>query len=191
MKLPLAKTVVALVAISVATSTLRAADPLASGNPYEIKNILRVTKAIAWVDNGWKDSVPCIQADLHVTRELVEEKPFARAYFFDRENKLVQTYKNPPQVSEDHKNYTTLPSVFKLHQANKVSFPISEKANQPSSRWSRVVIVFGDATNAVAEIYPKDDLSKFDFPEKNIVSKPSSQSPGQTGLKSPGQTGLK
>jgi hypothetical protein len=139
--------------------------------PYEIKNVLRATKAVAWVDNGWKDNVPCIQAELHVTRDLTEEKVFARAYFFDRDYKLLDSFKNPPQVSEDHRNYTTMPAIIKAHQPGKVSFPISEKSNQPSHHWSRVVIVFGDATNAVAEIYPKDDLSKFDFPEKYIVAK--------------------
>jgi hypothetical protein len=183
MKLTFAKIVVALVVVGAVISTLRAADPPASGIPYEIKNIVRVTKASAWVDNGWKDNAPCIQAELHVTRELVEEKPFARAYFFDREYKLLQSYKAPPQVSEDHKNYASMPTVFKPHQASKVSFPISEKANQPSGHWSRVVIVFGDANNADAEIYPKDDLSKFDFPEKSIIAKAPAPPAGQTGLK--------
>ena len=144
---------------------------------------MRVTKAVAWVDNGWKENAPCIQAELHVARELTDEKPFARAYFFDREYKLLQSYKNPPQVSDDNRNYTTLPALFKPHQASKVSFPISVRANQPSAHWNRVVIVFGDANNAAAEIYPKDELSKFDFPEKSIVTKASSTPATQTGLK--------
>jgi hypothetical protein len=74
-----------------------------------------------------------------------------------------------------------MPSVLKPHQPGKVSFPISEKANQPSAHWSRVIIVFGDRNNAVAEIYPKDDLSKFDFPEKDIVARTPAPPFGQTG----------
>ena len=35
----------------------------------------------------------------------------------------------------------------------------------------RVVIVFGDKSSAVAEVYPKTDLAKFDFPEKELALK--------------------
>ena len=164
--------------------TVLADDTPATGNPYEVKNILRATKVIAYVDNGWKDHAPGIQAELHVTRELDTDKPpYARAYFFDRENKLIQSFKKPVEASDDHKNYSSMPVLFKPHQPGKVWFPISEKATQTGERWARVIIVFGDENHASAEIYPKDDLSKFDFPEKDLVIKSAPPVSGQTGLK--------
>jgi len=143
----------------------------AQTNPYEIKVIQKVVKSIAYVNNGWKDSAPCIQAELRVNREIGNSKPYARAYFFDRDNKLVQRYSKPSETSDDHRNYTAMPDIFKARQVSKVCFPIGDKATQQGEKWARVIVVFGGAEFATAESYPKDDISKFDFPEKGLALK--------------------
>ena len=151
------------------------ADPVTEGNPFEIKSVQRGVKAVAYVDNGWKDNVPCLVVELRTTRELGEGKVYARAYFFDKEGKQVQKYGEPPQVSDDHRTYSSIPSVFKPKQPQKVAFPLSEKATQTKDKWTRAVLVFGNKDFATAETYPKDDVSKFEFPEKALVLK--SQAP--------------
>ncbi len=153
-----------------------AADAPATPNPYEIRKIQRGIKKIAYVDNGWRNSVPAILAELRVNSDIGDAKPFARAYFFDRDNKLVHEFKGPVQASDDHKNYTSLPAIFKPREGYEVCFPISDKATQRGEKWARVVVVFGDANSAVAECYPKDELAKFDFPEKTTVLKGSASS---------------
>lgn len=155
-----------------AIATARATPPPAA-KLYEIKSLLRVNKARAYVENGWKGNVPCIQAEVRVTRELTTEKPYAHAYFFDHEGKQVLHFNGPIQASDDHINYTAMPAFFKPHQNSKFCFPITEAANQPGHHWTHVVIVFGDGTDVAAESFPREDLSKFDFPEKDLALKAS------------------
>ena len=83
----------------------------------------------------------------------------------------MQKDDTPPQVSDNYSTYVGMPALFKPMQEQKVFFPISVKSTQPESKWMRVVIVFGDKSSAVAEVYPKTDLAKFDFPEKELALK--------------------
>jgi len=158
-------------AIFALTLSARAQDPNPKRSPYQITNIQMFTKRVGWVDNGWKDYVPCIQAGLRVTQVMANEKPFARAYFYDKDNALVQKDNDPPQVSDNYSTYTGMPALFKPMQDQKVFFPISVKSTQPSTKWLHVVIVFGDKSSVAAEAYPKADLAKFDFPEKELALK--------------------
>lgn len=161
---------IAAISVGLALGGLIAvAQDAGEGNPYEIKSIQKVTKTVAAVDNGWKENAPCIQAELRVKADLGSERPYAKAYFFDKNHVRVLSYGGPAQVSDDHQTYTAMPAVFKPRQVSKVCFPIGEKATQTGSKWTRVLIVFGDGKQAVAETYPKDDVSLYDFPEKQRV----------------------
>ncbi len=137
----------------------------------------------AYVDNGWKGNFPCIQAEIRVNRELTTEKPYAHAYFFDHENKQVYRFNGPIQASDDHINYSSMPAYFKPHQNSKICFPITEASNQAGRHWTHVVVVFGDGNSVAAESFPREDLSKFDFPEKDLALKASETPPGSTPAK--------
>jgi hypothetical protein len=178
MKPSFAKIICLLALTSIVVPAASAAETPAATNPYEIKSIQKTVKRVLHVDNGWKNNAPCIQAELRVNRDLGESKPYARAYFFDRGNNLVDSYKGPVQASDDHKTYTSMPVVFKPRDGHKVCFPISEKSTQSGEKWARVVVVFGAEDYAVAECHPKDDLAKFYFPEKELVMKSARTPPG-------------
>ncbi len=153
------------------TLSARAQDASPKRGLYEITNIQTSTKRVGWVDNGWKDYVPCIQAGLRVTQDPGSQKLFVKAYFYDKDNKIVQKDDQPPQVSDNYSTYVGMPALFKPMQEQKVFFPISVKSTQPDTKWMRVVIVFGDKSSATAEVYPKTDLDKFDFPERTLALK--------------------
>lgn len=158
-------------ALLLLTLSATAQDANRKRNPYEIINIQTCNKRVGWVDNAWKDFLPCIQAGLRVTQDMGNEKPYVKAYFYDRDNKLVQKDDVPPQVSENYATYVGMPAFFKPMQEQKVFFPISAKATQPNTRWMHVVIVFGDGSSAAAVAYPKADLVPFDFGEKELALK--------------------
>ena len=69
-------------AILLLTLSARAQDASPKRSLYEITNIQTFTKRVGWVDNGWKDYVPCIQAGLRVTQDAGTNKLYAKAYFF-------------------------------------------------------------------------------------------------------------
>jgi len=171
----------------VAVPVLFAEETPISDNPFEVKTIQRTVKIWASINNAWKGNAPCIQAEVRVNRDIGASKPYVRAYFFDREKNLLESFKGPIEVSENQSSYTAMPAFFKPHQPNKVCFPITERSTQPGKTWSRVIIVFGDKDHATAECFPKDELGNFDFPEKDLalksVPKPSGQAapfPGGT-----------
>jgi len=160
-------------------SVLFAQDTPTTGNPFEVKTIQRAVKIWAYVSNAWKADAPCIQAEVRVDRDIGASKPYARAYFFDRDKNLLESFKGPIEVSENQLKDTSMPTFFKPHQPNKVYFPITERTTQPGKNWSRVIIVFGDKTYATAECFPKDEVGNFDFPEKDLVLKSATQPSGQ------------
>jgi hypothetical protein len=160
-------------------SVLFAQDTPPSGNPFEIKTMQRAVKLLAYVSNAWKSNAPCIQAEVRVTRDIGSTKPYVRAYFFDREKNLLESFKGPVEVSESQNKDTAMPAFFKPHQPYKVCFPITERTTQPGKSWSRVIIVFGDKTYATAECFPKDEMASFDFPEKDLAMKSAPPPPGQ------------
>jgi hypothetical protein len=135
---------------------------------YEIRGVKREKKAKAHVDNGWKDGAPCIGMDIRVTSQA-SGKPYARAYFFDKDNKALAKVNEPSMVTDTGDNYVSMPASF----APKKWAPISFAIPQVAERWSRVVVVFGDKTQVAAEVYPSGDINTFDFAEKALVSKPA------------------
>lgn len=135
---------------------------------YEIRGVKREKKTKAHVDNGWKDGAPCIGMDIRVISPS-SGKPYARAYFFDKDNKQLAKVNEPSMVSDTGDNYASMPASF----APKKWAPISFAIPQVAERWSRVVVVFGDKTQVAAEVYPSGDISTFDFAEKALVAKPA------------------
>jgi hypothetical protein len=138
--------------------------------PFEIRDLKRVNKQRAYVDNAWQQNVLCIEAILRTSEDLGAKKPFARAYFFNREKGLVATVPKPAQVSDDHIHYSAMPDVLRPKEIYKVSFPVTAAASvSGKDRWSHVVVVFGEGERAVADIYPSDDINTYTFPEKTFA----------------------
>lgn len=135
-------------------------------NPFKIKAIRRTTKHVVYVDNGWKNLAPCIEANIQVT-QAIEGTFYVKAYFFDKDKKLLEEQERPTQVSDDYRSYTSVPVVLKPREVNKVFFPIGARAQ----KWSKVIIVFGNAQYAVADSNPHEDVASFEFKEKELVLK--------------------
>ncbi len=139
--------------------------------PFEIGKIKFATLRRAYVDNGWGGYVKCVQVDVWVKRDIAKRKVFARAYFYDKEGNLVENYQAPPQVSDDHKQYRSIPSFFEPGKKYDVNFPISSKIEKGKYKWQSMVVVFGDDQQAVAEVFKGTRVADYAFPEKELVLK--------------------
>ena len=58
-----------------------------------------------------------------------------------------------------------------------VYFPITSRASEGKDKWARVIVVVGEGNRAVAEIYPADDITAYEFAEKNFASYKGKKAP--------------
>jgi hypothetical protein len=144
----------------------QAPTPLA----FEIKNIKRGSNPQVFVDQAWKRNVPVIEVDLRTYEDLQGKKPFIRAYFYDREKKLILKANGPSPYSVPGKGTVKVPDYLKPKETYLVCFGIPDQALDVQRKWSRVLVVFGEGNRAVAEMYPPDDEALFEFDEKSFAT---------------------
>jgi hypothetical protein len=122
------------------------------------------------VDGAWQDGVDCIQAKVSVTSDMSGSAVTLKAYFFSADGNLLHTQKKPSSQADN--NGGTVKPIMKYEKGKKyqVFFGIPDSINSGSKKWKRAVVVFGTAGDFAAKVYPKDDIKKFDFPEKGSVS---------------------
>ena len=142
-------------------------------NPYRIDRLKKQGVSGVWIDKAWRRNLQCIQADLYVTRKVKEDTKFyVRAYFYNRERKLVHTYKRPSQASRSWESDSgTIPNYLSPKKKYDVYFPITERLKK-EYKWKNVLVVFGDKDKAVAKLYKPGvygKLSDYDFPEKKLI----------------------
>jgi len=160
-----------------AVATQGHADP----NPYVIKKIKKSIKLRAYVDNAWQGNVQCIQANLRVAKDLGGAKFYVKAYFYDDKKNKIAEYRSPSQVSDDHHQYYSIPAILAPGKTHEAYFPIPAGIKKGARKWRQVLVVFGDAEYATAELYPNRGLkiAAFDFPEKKIVLGDTGSSSGK------------
>ena len=139
--------------------------------PYVIRKIKKSTKKRAYVENAWRGDVPCIRVDIRTKEDLGNAKFYVKAYFYDKKKKLVYKYQQPAEVSDDWKNYKSIPDYLKPRKIYDVYFPITDKIKKGKYKWKSVVIVFGGPNQAVADVYKSGNILDYTFPEKNLLKK--------------------
>lgn len=125
----------------------------------------RAVKSSAYVENAWKNNVPCIEATIRSTEESPKKRPYVKAYFFNRDKTVVSQHHEPGLVSERGET-ARIPDYLKPRELYRVYFPVTERAASGKDRWSHVIVVMGEGKRAVAEIYPTDDIATYAFREK-------------------------
>jgi len=111
--------------------------------------------------------VPHFEVNVNAKETVKAEQLFAKAYFYDRNRKLITKQEKPTPVFRDKKQAYTMPVFFKESENEMLAFVLPEKVRTVND-W-RVVFVFGDKSDAVAKIYPSGIEQAYDFPEANLV----------------------
>jgi hypothetical protein len=164
------------VVIAVAASALeaRAATPGATPPPkpivpFEIKSIDRATRAQVYVENAWKQNVPGISVSVRTTKEGGSSNAFINAWFYNKDKEPVAKFDKPAQSAQAGATLAAKPDFWKQNETYTVFFPLTERTQSGKERWRRVIVVFGEGSQAVAQIYPQDEISGYDYPAKEVA----------------------
>lgn len=95
---------------------------------------------------------------------------YAKAYYYDRSNKLIEKSDTPHPVERDTRQTYPMPVFFTKDKVENLYFAVPKKVLE--TRDWRTVVVFGDKQAATAVVYPSGIVTSFDFPERPQVDKP-------------------
>jgi hypothetical protein len=148
---------------------------LAAGTTYSISSISESSDG-KWilVDGNWRKDCPKrLEVKLRVSEDVPSDKVFVKAYFYDKDKKLIHTYSTPNIIWEGtDRGYEKigLPPVLKKSGMTEVYFAITPELLKRFPKTT--LIVFGD--NSVTVVKAKNEVNpmEFEFPEKNKISAP-------------------
>jgi hypothetical protein len=132
---------------------------------FEIE-MLTPGKKDLFVDRSWQPTADCIEAKFSADASIPFKDIQLKAYFFGANDKLIETV-GEPSFEGNHRGGTVkLPVMVEHGKRYSVYFGVPGAVNSPGSKWKRVIVVIGKPGAYAVKIYPKDDIAKFDFPEK-------------------------
>jgi hypothetical protein len=130
---------------------------------------------------GWEYRGKCIEAKVQFKGSSGVSSGNVKAYFYDREGKLLEKVDKPPRRQDENQNYVKLPEFFKKGETFEVYFPLTPFLEE--SKWSTVLITFGTGEDFAVKTMPGSNYEGLDFDEKKYVF------PGYTGSDTPATTG--
>jgi hypothetical protein len=129
------------------------------------------------VGSSWRKDLPHrVQVTLMVTADMPSNGVFVKAYFYNKDNKLVASYPrpNPIWASTVHgMEEVSLPRNLTHGKIMDVYFALPEDLQ--AKHWTTVLVVFGDKGSVAATALPNTALPMLDFPEKAQVATPPPQ----------------
>jgi len=128
------------------------------------------------VDRSWRKDCPKrIEVKLKVIEDMPSKDAVIKAYFYDKDKKLVYTYQKPCTIWEGTKKgyeEIDLPPVLKKNSVTEVYFALTPELISKFPKTT--LIVFGNQSSAVVKSKNSVDPLDFDFPEKSKIA-PSSK----------------
>lgn len=113
---------------------------------------------------------PCLEVSISTEQNIRPENTFVRAYYFDKENKLMATQKMPSESGKrtlrDVAHYA-MPTIFRKNSIERVFFAIPPSVKD--KQW-RAVVVFGDRFEAQSVCFPSGESDfLLSYPERALV----------------------
>lgn len=142
--------------------------PAVAESQFQIDLVSTVSKNIH-VDDAWTNNADAVEAKVSASPESPAAGVSIKAYFYSADGKLIHTANEPSDVNA--MNGSTVPKPVNFDTGRKYSFyfGVPAKIQKGKDKWKRVIVVFGKGEQISAKIYPKDDLAKFEFPEKASI----------------------
>ncbi len=126
-------------------------------------------RANVYVDETWVNGADAVEAKVSASPASPAAGVSIKAYFYTAEGKLIHTADKPSKVNAMNGNTVPNPVNFEAGKKYSFYFGIPGAIQKGKDKWKRVIVVFGKGEHISAKIYPKDDLAKFDFPEKSSI----------------------
>lgn len=154
---------------AVTTRTIRAQDAyrVVSIHPFSSHEEIKV-------GSGWRKDLPQrMQVSLQVKFDTPAASVFVKAYFYDKDDKLVATYPKPAEIWTSTPHGTAevaLPATLPRGITN-VYFALPEDLQ--AKKWTTMLVVFGDKTTVAASALPASALLRLNYPEKAKIVAPA------------------
>jgi len=142
--------------------------PVMAESQFQV-NLVGSTTAAVYVDKAWLDNAEAVEAKVSVSPESPAEGVTLKAYFYSADGKLVHTSSEPSDLNAGNGGTVPMPVTYEPGKKYSFFFGVPGAIKKGPTKWKRVIVVFGKGEQMSAKIYPKDDLKKFDFPEKSLV----------------------
>ena len=150
-------------------SCLLVTSSLFAQSNFQVDLVIPAKKYL-YVDGAWQKGADCVEAKISVAANTASKDAVLKAYFFAADGKLLHTEGKPTSQGDGNGGTVRIPAQFEHGKKYSVFFGIPSSINTGAGKWKRAIVVFGSGTDFANKIYPKDDLAKFDFPEKTKTS---------------------
>lgn len=117
--------------------------------------------------SGWEWQIKCVEATVEYKGEETSADGSVKAYFYNRDNDLIDVFRGPPRRQDENGVYTNAPKNFEQGEAVETYFPLTEFLEE--SDWSTALIVFGSGSEISVDTMPRTNLKDLDFPEKRFL----------------------
>jgi len=132
-------------------------------------NLVGTGVAAVYVDDAWLDNAEAVEAKVSVSPASPAEGVTLKAYFYSADGKLIHTLSKPSSLNAGNGGTVPMPVTYEPGKKYSFYFGVPGALKKGPNKWKRVIIVFGKGDQISAKIYPKDDIKKFDFPEKSMI----------------------
>ncbi len=129
-------------------------------------DLITPTKKYLFVDKAWQETADCVEAKVVLSDTVPSNEVTAKAYFYGADGKLLHTEKEPTPQGDHNGGMLKTPPKYEHGKKYSFCFGVPAAINSGAGKWKRVVVVVGKPGDYAFKIYPKDDLGKFQFPEK-------------------------
>jgi hypothetical protein len=133
-------------------------------------DLITPAKRYLYVDKAWQETADCVEAKVAFSETMPSNDVKAKAYFFGADGKLLHTEKEPSEQGDHNGGTLKTPPKYEHGKKYAFCFGIPSAINSGAGKWKRVIVVVGKGSDFAYKIYPKDDLAKFEFPEKPKVA---------------------
>lgn len=153
-----------------------ASDPSAGmdwNNPKQSQNYvirgMRRQNAPGFVSTkaGWEWQVKCIEVKVQYKGKEETAPGEIRAYFYNREGKLLDEFDKPPQRQDENRKYIDAPEHFEKNKTVEAYFPLTPFLEE--SNWTTVLIAFGYGNEYSAKTMSGESFEPLEFAEKELL----------------------
>lgn len=116
---------------------------------------------------GWQYRGKCIEARVVFKGNGSSAPGNVRAYFYNREGKLLDKFDKPPRRQDENRKYLNAAKAFEKNKTVEVYFPLTKFLED--SKWATVLIVFGSDEDYAAKTMPGTSFKTLDFAEKEYL----------------------
>jgi hypothetical protein len=159
-----------VLAVSIATSHAQS-SPAAQVPPVIDLKGIREAVFDNWIaaDGVFRIKWPCLKVTLSTSHDVKGTDIVGRAYFFDKDKKLLSKFDKMPNANREDGSYG-LPPLLKAHEKIEVFVPIETVSKE--GRWRDMVVVFGPQERLVVDTYPNrgaNGWKELPFPERDQI----------------------